>query len=92
MGDLPHMIVHNGEWRFGFNKNALGPPYEPLINDAHAMALVKKFHLRIGSTLVAGKDNPQESWFVERTNHDHSVSDDLNRAICECVAKMQAAK
>ena len=51
--------------------------YNPLVNDAQAMALVKKFGLHIFYTqAVAMYDTVQ------------SDNADLNRAICECVAKM----
>lgn len=64
--------------------------YDPLHEDEQAMALVKKFQLQI-----------QPPW--ARANRDWRVGDkdnvlsdphspDLNRAIVECVAKMQAAK
>lgn len=63
--------------------------YEPLTNDAQAMALVKRARLCITSfenlfsvTDITGGANPR--FYVEHT--------DLNRAICECVAKMQQAK
>ena len=62
--------------------------YRPLNDDAQAMALVRKFHLepRWGMT--------REAWLVTPSYEDcpYSWSVDLNRAICECVAKMQAAK
>ena len=60
--------------------------YDPLHDDAHAMVLVKKFRLLIQPLPGA--------WAV--TEHKHpprwSEDTDLNRAICECVAKMQQAK
>ena len=62
--------------------------YDPLRNDAQAMALVKKFQLRIG---LAGA-RLSNLWFAERSSETYTTSNDLNRAICECVAKMQAAK
>lgn len=60
--------------------------YAPLTNDEQAMALVKRFGLGISTTLV----NPF-LWRVDDVNERFFVeSGDLNRAICECVAKMQA--
>ena len=60
--------------------------YNPLHDDAQVMALVKEFDIQI------------EGWSGDRSvyilNAAHFVStdkDDLNRAIVECVAKMQAA-
>ena len=61
--------------------------YNPLHDDAQAMALVKKFEIRISRTL-----RPAEGWFAEINNNQFGSSTDLNRAICECVAKMEAAK
>ena len=58
--------------------------YDPLHDDAHAMALVKKFNLGI----VFFSD---AMWSVN-DRHNVSQSSSLNRAICECVAKMQSAK
>lgn len=65
--------------------------YDPLHYDAQAMALVKKFHLHIGKTLRT-PDEPFGQWFVSKTDKFEVPNNDLNRAICECVAKMQAAK
>jgi hypothetical protein len=63
--------------------------YQPLHDDAQAMALVKKFRLRIGQSMVAGEKEPEQEWFVERNNHQYATDADLNRAICECVAKLR---
>ena len=74
----------SGEFIECFNK------YDPLHDDAQAMALVKKFFLKV---YFFGNDKSAE-WIC--CEHDSSsswrASPDLNRAICECVAKMQAAK
>ena len=60
--------------------------YDPLHDDAQAMALVKKFQINI-------------AWYevnMPRPTFEPTVymwrKKDLNRAIVECVAKMQAAK
>ena len=71
---------------------AMGPSgrdertYDPLHDDAQAMALVKKFQINI-------------AWYevnMPRPTFEPTVymwrKKDLNRAIVECVAKMQAAK
>jgi len=70
--------------------------YDPLHNDAQAMALVKKFELAVwGHAHVAGE------WkFHAECNYTGGGEDTLglghglthNYAIVECVAKMQAAK
>lgn len=58
--------------------------YCPLADDAQAMALVKKFSLEIFTNLHDGY------WSVMyATDNDYRVfNKDLNRAICECVAKL----
>lgn len=63
--------------------------YQPLDDDTQAMALVKKFHLDIS----AGHGFDGGVFRVRRfTEGVAAESTDLNRAICECVAKMQKAK
>ena len=64
-----------GEWQ----------QYDPLHDDAQAMALVKKFKLGIG------REDGDDMWAVGRIFIE-TINQDLNRAICECVAKMQGAK
>lgn len=60
--------------------------YAPLYDDAQAMALVKKFSLRIDKFsekapwLVIAESGGE---FAEADNHN------LNRAICECVANLK---
>jgi hypothetical protein len=60
--------------------------YYPLHDDAQAMALVKKFHLECywNGSVWGVLDGP--------SGCAHELRGDLNRAIVECVAKMQAAK
>ena len=68
--------------------------YQPLYDDAQAMALVKIFDMVIerekdktfGVTLFWGCYKNGKPVSVVRQQPD------LNRAICECVAKMQQAK
>ena len=55
--------------------------FNPLHDDAQAMSLVKKFGIFT--------DKRGCIWHVGEPYADNA---DLNRAICECVAKMQAAK
>lgn len=63
--------------------------YNPLTDDAQAMALVKKFSLRIDKFsekapwLVIAESGGE---FAEADNHN------LNRAICECVANLPEEK
>lgn len=63
--------------------------YRPLSDDTQAMALVKKFKLDIthawkGDDVVYKVRGTIAGWEVE------PHPGDLNRAICECVAKMQS--
>jgi len=62
--------------------------YDPLHDDAQAMALVKKFNLHISSM-------PPEylwaaNWFKggEHCSSFSATDKDLNRAICDCVANL----
>jgi hypothetical protein len=61
--------------------------YEPLINDEQAMRLLKRFELYVSHTEM-------HKWAVGPRDYstDEAASDDLNRAIVECVAMIQAAK
>jgi len=54
---------------------------DPLHDDAQAMALVKRFRLQI--------DPHDEQWNVAAVGKAASLREGLNRAIVECVAKMQ---
>lgn len=61
--------------------------YDPLNDDAQAMALVKRFGLH---QIFEGG---HKRWHVSFNAEDRGVRNvDLNRAICECVAHIQAAK
>ena len=68
----------------------LHPKFDPLHDDAQAMALVKKFcldiecHAREPIWTVLFDDNERYSKVRE--------CPDLNRAICLCVARIQQAK
>ncbi len=68
--------------------------YDPLTNDAQAMALVKKLRLE----LYYEWGHPDDPWCVcvyhaDELEENHFTSDvDINRAICECVHKMHTAK
>ena len=67
--------------------------YDPLHDDAQAMALVKKFGLSCWWYLsVDGRK--AEWWRVDAAPpHDCTARNaDLNRAICETVAKMELAR
>lgn len=77
--------------------DSMASEYDPLHDDAQAMALVKKFELVVEPpwatketegmweiSLFSGDDDPFDTCIALHEN--------LNRAICECVAKMQSAK
>lgn len=67
--------------------------YDPLHDDAQAMALVKKFHLNI---LIFDKlDGHNAGWWRVDSQPELNITArnaDLNHAIVECVAKMQERK
>ena len=56
--------------------------YDPLANDAQAMALLKKFRFSVD-------DANNGDWFVVGIGGAQAENPDLNRAICECVAQLQ---
>ena len=71
--------------------------YNPLHDDAQAMALLKRFNLSCDRWPDhAGRGLPVPiSWRIGHVrgdgfNVDYVMADDLNRAIVECVAKMQS--
>ena len=60
--------------------------YDPLHDDAQCFALVKKHRILV-------KPMPDGKWFaLAFWEYTETLSEDLNRAICECVSKMQKAK
>ena len=68
-----------------FDPGAL-PIYDPLHDDAQAMALVKKFLLTVDFFAKEWTAMSHSPFYVRDAS-----SDNANRAICECVAKMQTA-
>ena len=65
--------------------------YDPLHDDAQAMALVKKCELE----LIPPYLRATHMWRVRvagRDDNHFATSSNLNRAIVECVAKIQQAK
>ena len=59
--------------------------YDPLHDDTQAMALVKKFRIYI----VPQSDYWQTDAYLNGEWVGEGNSPDLNRAICECVAKIK---
>ena len=74
--------------------------YDPIHDDAQAMALVKKFDITIGrgtNYFVVEHAHYLPGGEIYETQYRpkeiiRSSSQSLNRAICECVAKMQKEK
>jgi hypothetical protein len=68
---------------------AISGDYDPLHDDAQAMALMKKFNLNLNHTLPS-PENHTGDWVVSahKDMNTYGCSGDLNRAIVECVAKM----
>ena len=72
--------------------------YNPLVNDAQAMEMLKAFEFVIAPERKRGGGGPwgvtlfAETGLKGRGRCVHAVRDapDLNRAICECVARMQS--
>lgn len=67
--------------------------YNPLHNDAQAMALVKRFHIQIWPEVKRSlREHIYTGWTTFIFGTGTATSTNLNRAICECVAKMQKAR
>lgn len=81
--NLPeHTIRLNGS-------SSPGNEYWPLTKDAQAMALVRRFKLSVGFNGGWGcVKNDERGMLLSGMFH----YEDLNRAICECVASMTKAK
>ena len=82
----------DGDALVWIDKRRNGLEYTPLHDDAQAMALVKRFGLNItGHSIDDGSTEPWCVW-LPRSLGGVVEAEDLNRAICECAAKTQAAK
>lgn len=77
---------------FGFPRWQHIMRYDPLHDDAQAMALVKKFRLTITLRDYVYAPNRHEWNVAVGAGPIEAYETDLNRAICECVARMQKAK
>ena len=66
--------------------------YDPLTNDAQAMALVKRFPISIRKWTGTKQQRVEIVDGVTGEMRFYSDSPDLNRAICTAVANMQEAK
>jgi hypothetical protein len=84
-----HLVDADVKW--GCYKNMEHPEwkklYNPLHNNAQAMELVKRFHLAL---YYRTKIVTEPRWEVCADFGNHmAFSENLNRAICECVANMK---
>jgi hypothetical protein len=68
----------------------LSPAWCPLEDDAQAMALVKRFGLRIDKHELDGWSVRKDHGFNRPP--DQGFNGELNCAICQCVAEMQSQK
>ena len=69
-----------------------GGNWNPLTNDAQAMALVKRLNIAI-QPYETNDDSIEYQASIQHESGDYMVSSaDLNRAICKCVANMQSGK
>ena len=59
--------------------------YDPLHDDAQAMAMVKKFRIKCAPII---NRNQKTWWACYEANYTNVESENLNRAICECVAAL----
>lgn len=66
--------------------------YDPLLNDAQAMALVKKFGINIWLAKTKDAGWRASPYIFGNMKNRGVINENLNRAICECVAKMQKDK
>lgn len=96
-GEIIRLCAEAMGWRWEDAKDQFGnsylmvwrpsqTPWNPLHDDAQCMALVKKFWIGI---FIEPEDG---QWTVSVPDGECFSNPNLNRAICECVAKMQLAK
>ena len=64
--------------------------YDPLHDDAQAMALMKKCEIDV--SCIYDDEGKHDGWMALSPKAEEVFSHDLNRAICECVTKMQQAR
>ena len=66
--------------------------YDPRRDDAQAMALVKRFQLTVQWIDYCSEGWPEKGWECFGDPGIRTRTDDLNKSVVECVAKMQKAK
>jgi hypothetical protein len=79
----------DGDCVMGIGSGWIMSKYNPLHDDAQAMALVRKFGLAIAKTVPTGE------WTASAFPGPYptctqGISSDLNRAICECIANLKS--
>lgn len=80
------IAARDGKWLHGYET----PLYDPLHDDAQAMALMKKFRLGINAHNAEYQVWPQGGIVSNKVAGEScSFNVELNRAIVECVAKMR---
>lgn len=90
-GKLWCYSLQNDWWTDPDGRSVCGPCQgipDPLHNDEDAMALVKKLRVQIHA-------DPRTWWaslWVDQEMYDSADHEDINMAICECVANMQRAQ
>lgn len=89
--DQPSSLKDRPHW-YCRDKNGAHIIYDPLHDDTQAMALVKRFGLVCEpSGLHDTGERWWRIWCVDSLHKTDVTTIDLNRAIVECVAKMQHA-
>jgi len=88
MGVSVHEYQDGSLYHFGGLCEGGIEDYDPLHDDAQAMALVKRFNLAIEpGEYNIWRVQGREGMYLDKVIKDsHTSSKSLNRAICECVA------
>lgn len=87
--EMQWLAGFKSEWPMICDDFGIWHVYNPLHDDAQAMALVKK----LGLTCITELGQGREIWRVHHWRDSGLCHHgDLNRAIVECVAKMVAAR
>jgi hypothetical protein len=76
-------------WKRAFQPTVTPLPYWPLTNDEQCFDLIKRFRLNIGQLSGGCKVFTQFGPDNEVVKVYEADDDDLNRAVCKCVAEMR---
>lgn len=77
-------------WYWPQENNTHNVRPDPIHNDVLTMELVRRFELWISKS--SGKWSVTEPTGFQTPYENSAENEDLNRAICECVAKMQVKR